>query len=159
MNLNPLYEVQKNVDMVIANNLRIEIHKEENVMKRIIAFKVEVGEFGNEIGFFKYWKQSHVMDRVKTIEELADCMAFLLSIGISRGYQVDEIDPYQWEKVPMEHLFNYLFRNKIQNRNEWQTAFENLMCIGLRLGFAIAEMEFAYYTKSGVNIERQKNCY
>lgn len=159
MNLNPLFEVQKNVDMVIAKNINIEIHKEENVFDRAIAFKVEIGELANEIGFFKYWKQSHEMDKAKTIEELADCVAFLLSIGISRSYVVSEIDPHQWKKVPIKHLFSYLFKNELRTVNEWKTAFENLICIGLHLGFSIAEMEVSYYTKSGENIERQRNGY
>ncbi|KAB2337632.1 hypothetical protein F7731_08535 [Cytobacillus depressus] len=161
MNLQPLYDVQRNVDLVIARNTRSDINELENIHKRVIAFKVEVAEFANEISFFKYWKQSHEMDKAKTLEELADCMAFLLSIGISRQFdrKVLEINPHEYKKVPILYLFNYLFKNELNTKDYWQAAFENLICIGLKLGLSIAEMEVAYYTKSGVNIERQKARY
>lgn len=161
MELQPLYEVQKNVDMVIAKNLRKELHNDiENIDMRVHAFKVEVSEFSNCTGWFKYWKQSHEMDKAETIEELADCMAFLLSVAISLNYTfVKAIKPHVWKNVPIGRLFRYLDRTDLGSAGKWAAAFEHVICIGLKLGFTIAEMEVAYYTKSGINVERQRNGY
>lgn len=160
MELQPLYAIQKNVDHVIAENLGIDIHSIENVDKRVHAFKVEVSEFSNETGWFKYWKQSHKMNRSRTLEELADCMAFLLSVGISRNYTfVKTLHPFVWKKVPLGTLFRYLDKTDLDSSGKWKAAFEHLISIGLKLGFSVAEMEVMYYTKSGINIERQMNNY
>lgn len=161
MRLNKLYAVQAKVDQVVQKRLDINIHSVENVDKRIHAFKVELAELSNETGWFKYWKKSHNQDRASTIEEFADCMAFILSVGISRNYHtfVSELNVEQWHKVPLEHLFDYLFSNSLASSGRWKSAFEHLMMLGLKLGFTLPEMESAYYAKSEVNIERQAKGY
>ncbi len=160
MDLINLYACQKKVDQFISNNLGINIHDVEFVDKRVHALKVELGEFSNETGWFKYWKQSHEMDRAKTLEELADCIAFMLSVGISRKYEfVKEIHPNIWRKVPKGQLFHYLFENKLNSAGQWKVAFEHLIALGLKLGFSSGEIEAAYYNKSEKNIERQKSNY
>jgi dimeric dUTPase (all-alpha-NTP-PPase superfamily) len=160
MLLAPLFEKQLEVDTYIERNLLIHMDDVETVDKRVHAFKVEVGEFSNETGWFKYWKTSHKMDRAKTLEELADCMAFLLSVGISRKYVfVQELDARRWWKVPRPEMFEFLLSCSLESAGEWKTAFETLLGIGLKLGFSTGEMEAAYYEKSDKNIERQKQNY
>jgi dimeric dUTPase (all-alpha-NTP-PPase superfamily) len=158
--LTELYACQEEVDQFISNNLDINIHDVEHVDKRVTAFHVELGELANEIGFFKYWKTSHFMDKAKTIEELADCIAFILSVGISRKYTfIKEINPMEWKRVPLGQLFRYLFRSELHSAGDWKQAFEQLICIGLKLGFSSGEILAAYYLKSNTNIERQKQNY
>jgi dimeric dUTPase (all-alpha-NTP-PPase superfamily) len=41
----------------------------------------------------------------------------------------------------------------------WKKGFEKLICIGLKLGFSIGEMETNYFMKWNKNIERQVNGY
>lgn len=161
MLLSSLYEVQEKVDQAIQENLQINIHDTVHVDLRVIAWKVELGEFYNEVGFFKYWKQSHQMDKTKTLEELADCMAFVLSVGLSRKYSkfVPELKWSQWKKVPLEQLASYLFNNDLASSGRWKDAFEQLICIGYKLGFTIGQMEVAYYMKSNENLDRQRRGY
>lgn len=161
MILTKLYETQTKVDQVIAENLNINIHEDERVFDRIHALKVELGEFSNELADFKYWKQSHRVDKGKALEELADCIAFLLSIGISYGYRatISELEPYKWKTLTKNDLFHSVFKTTCNTPGLWKMAFEQLIALGLKSGFSTAEMEVAYYLKSNENIERQKNNY
>jgi dimeric dUTPase (all-alpha-NTP-PPase superfamily) len=162
MKLVKLYAMQDKLDHFVSVNLGIKevFHDVEFVDKRVFALKVEIGEFSNEVGWFKYWKQSHVMDREKALEELVDCMHFFLSIGISRKYTfIKEIHPMDWSKPPIESLFQYLLSNNFDSSGQWQSGFEQLICIGYKLGYTTKEMEQVYIQKNTVNYQRQNNGY
>jgi dimeric dUTPase (all-alpha-NTP-PPase superfamily) len=161
MNLPQLYKEQEELDQFIAKNLDININHVDYVDDRVTALKVEMAEFANEVGFFKYWKQSHVMDLERTLEEWADVAHFFLSVGISRNYHtfVRELNYKQWHKVPLKHLFNYIMESRIESAGQWKNNFEQLVQIGVKLGFTIEQMELAYYLKKQKNIERQMNKY
>jgi dimeric dUTPase (all-alpha-NTP-PPase superfamily) len=162
MNIENLLQMQKELDIAIAKNLNMEdeFNSVEIVDQRVFALKVELGEFANETGFFKYWKQSHTMNRAATIEELADVMHFLLSVGNSRKYNfIKEISPKEWNKVPMGRLFFYIMENNLNSSGYWKNAFEHLICIGLKLGFTEEEMLQAYQDKNAKNYARQAAGY
>jgi dimeric dUTPase (all-alpha-NTP-PPase superfamily) len=162
MNIENLLMMQQELDMVIAKNLNMEedFNSVETVDQRVFALKVELGEFANETGWFKYWKRSHVMDRDKTLEEHADVMHFLLSVGNSRKYNfIKEINPGPWSKVPLNRLFCYMMENAYDSSGKWKNAFEHLICIGLKLGFTEKEMLQAYKDKNAENHARQKRGY
>ncbi|WP_394139575.1 dUTP diphosphatase [Cytobacillus oceanisediminis] len=162
MILKELFDLQIELDHAIAKNLNIEndFNNVYYVDKRVFALKVEVAEFANEVGFFKYWKQSHQIDRVKTLEELADVIHFFLSVGISRKYTfVKELDSLAWKKVPMEQLFQYLLNNNFDSSGKWKNGFEQLICIGFKLGYTANEMIQAYKSKREINFKRQEESY
>lgn len=163
MILKPLFEQQIKVNEVIAEKLGItpeQFKDVEYVDKQVFALKVEIGEFANETGWFKYWKQSHKMDKAKTIEELADCIAFFLCVGLGRDYTfIEELDVHQWKGRRIDYLFNDLYESNYVSSAQWKMGFETLLAIGLKLGFSLAEMEVSYYTKSSKNIDRQVNNY
>lgn len=158
MNIQPLFKLQLELDEYVAKNLGIveEFNWVEYVDKRIFALKVEIAELSNEVAWFKYWKQSHVMDRGATLEELADVQHFFLSVGNSRKYTfIRELDPLAWKKVPMEQLFQYLMNNNFDSSGKWKNGFEQLICIGHKLGYSLEEMEQAYKDKREKNFQRQ----
>jgi dimeric dUTPase (all-alpha-NTP-PPase superfamily) len=158
MNLEELYTLQEKLDKEIAKNLGMEneFNNVEVIDNRIFALKVEVGELANEVGFFKYWKQSHAMDRDKTLEEHADCVHFILSIGNSRNYNkfIKQLRPEKWDKVPLSMLFHYIMNNPYNSSGEWLNAFEQLICIGLKLGFTESDIVQSYRDKNIVNYQR-----
>jgi dimeric dUTPase (all-alpha-NTP-PPase superfamily) len=129
--------------------------------KRVFAFKVEFGEFSNEVGWFKYWKQSHVMQLDKVLEELADCIHFLLAIGIHRNYCkfIPEIDYEFWMEKEIETLYHEIMNSSIGSSGQWKNALEQLFCIGIKLDFDIKQLELAYLLKNQKNIERQMRGY
>lgn len=162
MNLEKLFEAQCELDIAIAKNLSMEdeFNSVETVDKRVFALKVELGEFSNEVGWFKYWKQSHVMDRAATLEELADVIHFVLSVGNSRKYNfIKEIHPELWNKVPLDRLFCYLMENNYDSSGKWKNAFEQLICIGLKLGYTEEEILQSYEDKRAINFKRQAAGY
>jgi dimeric dUTPase (all-alpha-NTP-PPase superfamily) len=122
---------------------------------------VELAEFANEVAWFKYWKQSHVMKLDKVLEELADVMHFFLSVGVSRNYHtfVSELEPKQWLNLPMDFLFRSIMENSIDSSGRWKSSFEQLIAIGLMLGFEEEQMLLAYHLKNQENIERQLRNY
>jgi len=162
MNIEELLQLQQELDIAIAKNLNMEdeFNSVEIVDQRVFALKVELGEWANVVGWFKYWKQSHVVDREESLEEQADFLHFLLSIGNSRKYTfIKEIHPERWEKVPVGRLFIYLMENNYDSSGKWLNAFEQLICIGLKLGYTEEEMIQAYKRKRDINFARIEGGY
>jgi dimeric dUTPase (all-alpha-NTP-PPase superfamily) len=162
MIITELLEMQKELDIAIAQNLGMEddFNSVEIVDQRVFALKVELGEFANETGWFKYWKQSHIINQEAALEEWADVLHFLLSIGNSRKYTfIKEIHPEKWELVPVGRLFIYLMSNEYDSSGKWLNAMEQLCCIGLKLGYTEEEMLQAYKEKREENFSRQNRGY
>jgi dimeric dUTPase (all-alpha-NTP-PPase superfamily) len=157
-----LLEMQKELDIAIAQNLGMEdeFNSVEIVDQRVFALKVELGEWANTTGWFKYWKLSHVTNKEEELEEQADFTHFLLSIGNSRKYNfIKEIQPERWMKVPEGRLFIYLMENPYDSSGKWVNAFEQLICIGLKRGYTVEEMVQAYKSKNAENYSRIKRGY
>jgi dimeric dUTPase (all-alpha-NTP-PPase superfamily) len=162
VNITKLLEMQKELDIAIAQNLGMEdeFNSVETVDQRVFALKVELGEFANETGWFKYWKQSHIINQEATLEEWADVLHFLLSVGNSRKYNfIQDIQPDLWNKVPMGRLFIYIMENEMDSSGKWKNAMEQLFCIGLKLGYTEDEMLIAYVEKRKENFARQNRGY
>jgi dimeric dUTPase (all-alpha-NTP-PPase superfamily) len=164
MNLIKLYEKQRYLEQFVRKNIGMteeDFSSVPNVDKRVFALKVEVAEFANEVSWFKYWKQSHVMNREHALEELADCVHFFLAIGLYRNYHsfVHDLDYKQWLNLPDQHLWGSIMENGIGSSGRWKSAFEQLIAIGIKLGFSEDEILLAYYLKNQKNIERQMNNY
>jgi dimeric dUTPase (all-alpha-NTP-PPase superfamily) len=164
MNLELFYSKQEELEQFVRKNLGMseeEFSSVQMVDKRIFAFKVELAEFSNETAWFKYWKQSHVMDRDKVLEELADCIHFLLAIGIYRKYR-QFVPELEWERHMIHDegsMYHYIMENDIGSSGQWKTAFEMLIAIGRKLNYTLEEIELAYYLKNQENIERQMRNY
>jgi dimeric dUTPase (all-alpha-NTP-PPase superfamily) len=129
--------------------------------KRVFAFKVELAEFSNETGWFKYWKQSHVMNREKVLEEFADCIHFMVAIGLHRKYNrfVPALVWKPWVEKSDDFLYTAIMENGIGSSGHWMRCFEMLIAIGIKLGFTLDEIELAYLLKNQKNIERQTQKY
>lgn len=165
MDLIKLYESQMKLEQIVRENIGMteeEFTSVEMIDKRIFAFKVELGELANEHGWFKYWKQSHLMDRDKTLEELVDCVHFLLAIGIYRKYarfvvELNNVDVYT--ALTIKDLYTGIMERPIKSAGQWKGSLEQLVAIGIKLGYSIEQIELAYYSKNRKNIERQQNNY
>lgn len=165
MNIQTIFETQRKVDEKIAEKLEGGtdfLDTYESIEHRQFAFKVEVMELANEIGFFKDWKHSHVINITDALEELADCIAFLASVGISLGYArfMKEVEPFElYEDYPYESLFDMLCDTGLQNMGKYTLAFKLILGIGLKLGASESAILYAYHQKAAKNIERQEKGY
>lgn len=59
----------------------------------------------------------------------------------------------------MGRLFIYLMENNYDSSGKWLNAFEQLICIGHKLGYTDEQMIKAYKDKNAENYRRQRNGY
>lgn len=165
MNLNKMIDMQTIVDEKIAENMPEDwggFAGYESVMHRTFAFHIELAELANEIGFFKDWKHSHEVDMEKVSKELCDCLAFALSIGLTRGYTKlkSEIAPFPlWQDYPFYDTFETLRPNNLDTMGKWELAIGVLLGLGLRFGLTEQDIEDKFVWVCQDNINRQANKY
>lgn len=164
MDLVELYGLQKGLDETIAKNVKEDYDLNSHYAEAHIryAFHTEIHELANEVGFFKFWKNSHVMDRGETLEELVDCIHFLLKLGLMKGYDraIKEAEVFPlWEDVSIEEMFYEIRRNELDSMGRYQMAFMHLLGIARKLGYHESEVIHAYKLKNLENFKRQENNY
>lgn len=164
MNLVNFYELQRVLDERVAERVKgaYDTTSHYSIDDRIYAFHTEVHELANEIGFFKFWKLGHSQDPQRILDELVDCIHFLLSIGLAKGYNsvVKHVEPFiLWEDYSMYDLFTLLRENNVGNVGHYQRSFSLILGIGEKLGYTEDQIEEAYLSKNKTNHDRQSEGY
>ena len=159
--LTELQELQRKVDshMKIWDRKHIET-----------ALCEEFHEWYNAIGLFKDWKLNKT-SREKQLDELADCLAFTLSLlnddrhvySIERcRFILKRISNKDHKKAMINEIeTGYLFNKRVGNTVYMQTsefALELILDIAM-LYYSLDELFEAYKKKSMINIQRQKEGY
>lgn len=178
-----LFDIQREVDNKIIEKLKEEHNRIKNNSKsglyklicgneydfkttlndRKIAFRIELSELANEIGFFKYWKTSHEINDFRIKDEWADCLAFLLSIIITTNNESFVENKLQIDLftvggyIPRE--YSELDSNKMDSKIDYLNAFRSLLWLGIACGYSRDELFEAYKNKSKENIRRAKEGY
>ena len=137
--------------------------------KIITALSEEFHEWYNAIGFFKIWKK-HKTPVEKQLDELADCLAFALSLlnddkgffGLDRCKTVLDRNNEQHIKLMRNEIeHGELFSKRVHNTVYKQSvgfAIELILNIAM-IYYGFDELFKAYKKKSLVNIQRQKEGY
>jgi dimeric dUTPase (all-alpha-NTP-PPase superfamily) len=180
MNLRKLYEIQAELDERIVEKHNLQ--GQDLLPKKILALQVELGELANEWRGFKFWSKNQeprtrVIPKVikageplyknPLLEEYVDCLHFILSIGLDKGWGsgIEIMEPLPkvvTNKVTSQ--FNLLFR-KIGDFYSFNTYMNyrwiiNLfIALGEMLGFSWEEIEAEYLRKNEINHTRQNNNY
>lgn len=137
--------------------------------KIITALSEEFHEWYNAIGFFKIWKK-HKTPVEKQLDELADCLAFALSLlnDDEKHFEIDRCETVL-NRNNDQHII--LMRNEIEHGELFSKRVHNTVykqsvgfSIELILNIAMIYYSFdelfeAYKKKSLVNIQRQKEGY
>lgn len=137
--------------------------------KIITALSEEFHEWYNAIGFFKIWKK-HKTPVEKQLDELADCLAFALSLlnDDEKHFEIDRCKTVL-DRNNEQHI--KLMRNEIEHGELFSKRVHNTVykqsvgfSIELILNIAMIYYSFdelfkAYKKKSLVNIQRQKEGY
>lgn len=159
--LTELQELQRKVDshMKIWDRHHIET-----------ALCEEFHEWYNAIGLFKDWKINKT-SREKQLDELADCLAFTLSLlnddrhvySIERcRFILKRVSNKDHKKAMINEIeTGYLFNKRVGNTVYMQTsefALELILDIAM-LYYSLDGLFEAYKKKSMVNIQRQKEGY
>lgn len=137
--------------------------------KIVTALSEEFHEWYNSIGFFKIWKK-HKIPVEKQLDELADCLAFALSLlnDDEKHFEIDRCK-IVLNRNTEQHI--RLMRNEIEHGELFSKRVHNTVykqsvgfSIELILNIAMIYYSFeelfeAYKKKSLVNIQRQKEGY
>ena len=159
--LTDLYKKQKELDLEIANNHHVTY--EETKDKRLLALLVELGELANATRVFKFWSFKPSESKERVLDEFADGLHFLLSLGLAYDYVLDSID-VEDNELDTVGAFNDAY-NKIavfsakRSLNSYILAFESYLRILFKLGFSWEEADNAYYLKLQENHHRQETNY
>jgi len=161
VDLAPLFIAQGSLDATIHQNHGLDYPT--TLRRRILALLVELGELANETRAFKFWSLKEPSPFKKILDEYADGLHFLLSIGIAIGskktlYEIPE------EKTSLVDAFlrNYELVaafNENPTIDRYETAFANYLSIIPLLGATPEQAVAAYYDKLGVNYKRQQDKY
>lgn len=137
--------------------------------KIITALSEEFHEWYNAIGFFKIWKK-HKTPIEKQLDELADCLAFALSLlnGDEKHFEIDRCETVlnRNNEQHIKLMRNEIEHGKLFSKRVHNTVYEQSVEFSIELILNIAmiyysfdELFDAYKKKSLVNIQRQKEGY
>jgi dimeric dUTPase (all-alpha-NTP-PPase superfamily) len=147
--------------------------------KKIIAFKVEFGEFLNEHRGFKFWSEDqeprtheskHIgwsngvpeySNKNPLLEEYVDGFHFILSIGLERKYSkfIHAFEMTQEIPDSIHDLSEDIFNNPINSAGKWLQLLEHYLLVGYKVGFTDKQIYEAYLKKNHINHNRQANGY
>lgn len=106
INLNELVELQKELDDHILRNLlgqSDEATHKQFLTERLLALQVEVSELANATRSFKYWSTKASEPKERLLDEFADCMHFLISVGHTLGFTAEDME----RAYLLKHQENY----------------------------------------------------
>lgn len=160
MNLNPLFEKQKELDEYIYK--KNNVTAEEVFERKIVALLVELGELANELQFFKYWKESTNIDRQRAIEEYIDVIHFAIGLAVDlgvNGHEYIETQPQDLSKlfIGIANLATVLSLSK--SKEHAKSLLNNVITLGYQLGLTEETVLAAYDEKNAINYERQNSNY
>ena len=163
-NFKDLQPIQDEVNAVvnarlIENNMELPVQ-----MDYLVAMHVEFFEFINAVGTFKFWKHSHNPDKARVLDELADVMAFFLSIGEIN----DNVDAVitETETELASYTTLSIIRSVSAAFQSGEEVANDIILMGIaveisrrEVGATWEEIKEAYETKSAENIKRQQEGY
>ena len=159
--LTDLYKKQRELDEEIAVNHGVSYSSTRN--KRTLALLVELGEFANATRTFKYWSNKQGESKERVLDEFADGLHFLLSLGIDQGFEVDSIEVFDDGNSLTDNLLRtYELTSTFycdQTRTNYLKMFYSYLVALFKLGYSWEEARDAYYLKLKENHNRQATNY
>lgn len=161
VNIKELYSFQKDLDAEIAKNHGVSY--ETTKEKRLLALIVEIGEFANETRCFKFWSNKGPSAKEIIMDEYADGLHFLLSLGIilnSKKY--DYILHNSRKELTAQILDVYdscISLKKHFDLKHFEKAFQAYLNLSLGVNMEPKEIIESYKKKLEVNHTRQKTNY
>jgi len=167
-NFKELIETQKEVNAVVNARLLKNDLEMPLPADYLVAMHVEFFEFLNEVGVWKYWKHGHKLNKERVLDELADVMAFFLSIAAYAKDLENIMDEtiLLAEEEMKEHETIALIRSISVGIQIGEENLTDVVLMGLAVEIARRvvdatweEIKEAYLKKSAENIRRQKEGY
>jgi len=161
INLKPLVFEQSKLDAHIQSQHQVTYASTRE--KRILALLVEVGEMINETKTFKFWSKKPSAEKAIIIDEYADGLHFLLSLGIEVQSQKMNYEIHT-PTVTLTQATILVFEQITELSKHWhvkhlENAFQAYLNLMPLLGFSAEDVVEAYFKKLGDNYTRQQNAY
>ena len=159
--LKEMYDKQFELDQEIASNHNITY--EETKDKRLLALLVELGEFANATRTFKFWSFKPSESKERVLDEFADGLHFLLSLGLAYSFRLDSIEVEKdTDDLTEAILSSYHYINEFNNDRcltKYAKMFEGYLKILASLGYSWQDAHDAYFLKLQENHHRQETNY
>lgn len=161
INLEELYKLQAGLDEDIATKHHVTY--ESTHSRRLLALIVELGELANETRCFKYWSNKGPSEKAVVMDEYADGLHFLLSLGIplhARKYKYEIKGSGEDLTLQFHHL--YQAATKLLNEytlEAYEDCFQKYLNLACDLGSTADDIIHAYKSKLAVNYHRQETNY
>lgn len=161
MNIQKLFKIQKELDQRIIENHNL--HGKDLILDKILALEVELGELANETKCFKFWSFKDSSPKNVVLEEYVDCLHFILSIGLEKGFEEESFIIKDYPRTVVEQFQEVFQRSTIFNRSmsreNYLELFNSFLTLGKKLGFSWRDMEVGYLMKNEINHKRQEEGY
>lgn len=159
MNLQKLFELQRKLDEHIER-MHPRQDGEDRTFKKVLALLVEIGELANETRCFKFWSNKGPSPREKNLEEAADVLHFLLSVGNDIGVD-KEYEPLKISSrsLDIQFLMLYEYARLAHKTMMWYATMDVFVGLVEMLGFTWEQVEEAYCRKNEINHQRQEQKY
>jgi dimeric dUTPase (all-alpha-NTP-PPase superfamily) len=159
--LDELFPLQAGLDATIH-----QAHQcgyESTHYKRILAFLVELGEFSNETRCFKFWSLKGPSEKAVILDEYADGLHFLLSLGLPLGVEkyTHKFRPDEKE-LTLQILKTYRLATELLDHYDakhYSFVFGSYLNLLPLLGYSGEDAVAAYKKKLAVNYARQEQHY
>lgn len=159
--LTPLFALQAELDQEIAAIHGVDY--ESTFSRRLLALLVELGEFANETRCFKYWSYKGPSPKQTILDEYADGLHFLLSLGIPLGVSTYKHYFHVVEKdLTAAILKVYASVTKLREEytvENYAKAFADYLNIIPLFDYSSEEVLEAYVKKLSTNHKRQEDHY
>lgn len=161
VNLKELYGFQAELDKEIHKN-----HKESYEStheKRLLALIVELGELANETRCFKFWSNKGPSAKQIVMDEYADGMHFLLSLGIPLKAKKFEYKITK-SRLDLTAQFHRVYKAVTSLKNHYdlahyEKAFQYYLNLSAAVGMTSEDIINSYKAKLSVNYKRQETNY
>lgn len=161
MNMQELFDIQRELDKRIVENHNL--YGRDLTTAKILALEVELGELANETRCFKFWSTKTSSPKAMVLEEYVDCLHFILSIGLDRGFGKEEFFIKDNSKNLVDQ-FQEVFKksttfHKTISQDDYMELFHSFLTLGKKLSFSWVEIKDAYLMKNKINHQRQDEGY
>lgn len=158
--LDSLYPLQAELDNEIASKHGVSYASTH--VKRLLALLVELGEFANETRCFKYWSLQGPSPKERVLDEYADIMHFIISLGIPLGYQSFAYEPVKQADPSAAIMRVYQAASLLcdqYDKAHYEATMQAFLDLLPTFGYTGEEALKAYHLKLEVNHQRQENHY
>jgi dimeric dUTPase (all-alpha-NTP-PPase superfamily) len=161
IDLTSLYIHQAQLDSHIQSTHHVDYASTRE--KRLLALYVELGELANETRVFKFWSLKPRSSDEVILDEYADGLHFLLSLGIDAQSSKKVYSISQAKHHPVgSFLETYASIHALQiqfSKKNLEHAMQHYLDLIPALGYQVEQVLQAYEKKLNVNYQRQQNHY